>query len=118
MIAVAKITAKGQTRIPADIRAALQISPGDTIAWESLPDGSARVRRILPLDLEYLQALEGTLLEWQAPPTRRPAVTYEPGQVVRVPFPFTDRTVSKNRPALCSPTRRPSMPPPGTSCSP
>jgi mRNA interferase MazF len=27
-------------------------------------------------------------------------VTYERGQVVRVPFPFTDRAASKNRPAL------------------
>lgn len=27
-------------------------------------------------------------------------MTYERGQVVRVPFPFTDRTASKNRPAL------------------
>lgn len=27
-------------------------------------------------------------------------MTCEPGQVVRVPFPFTNRTASKNRPAL------------------
>ncbi|CAI8802439.1 mRNA interferase MazF [Methylococcus capsulatus] len=27
-------------------------------------------------------------------------MTYERGQVVRVPFPFTDRAASKNRPAL------------------
>ncbi|UTV80046.1 type II toxin-antitoxin system PemK/MazF family toxin [Acidithiobacillus sp. YTS05] len=27
-------------------------------------------------------------------------MTYEPGQVLRVPFPFTDRDASKNRPAL------------------
>jgi len=27
-------------------------------------------------------------------------VTFERGQVVRVPFPFTDRTAGKNRPAL------------------
>jgi mRNA interferase MazF len=31
---------------------------------------------------------------------RMPTVTYERWQVVRVPFPFTDRTASKNRPAL------------------
>jgi AbrB family looped-hinge helix DNA binding protein len=67
MIAIAKITAKGQTTVPADIRAALRIGPGDTIAWEILPDGSARVRRVLPLDLEYLKALEGTLSEWSGP---------------------------------------------------
>ncbi|MFM8443179.1 MAG: hypothetical protein ACKN9W_07540 [Methylococcus sp.] len=27
-------------------------------------------------------------------------MTYDAGQVVRVPFPFTDRTASKNRPVL------------------
>lgn len=64
MKAVAKITAKGQTTIPADIRAALHISPGDLIAWEIEPDGSARVRRVQPLDIDYLKAVEGTLCEW------------------------------------------------------
>lgn len=31
---------------------------------------------------------------------RRPTVTFERFTVVRVPFPFTDRTATKNRPAL------------------
>lgn len=31
---------------------------------------------------------------------KMPTVIYERWQVVRVPFPFTDRTTSKNRPAL------------------
>lgn len=30
----------------------------------------------------------------------RPTVTFERWQVVRVPFPFTDRVATKNRPAL------------------
>ncbi|AAU90965.1 MULTISPECIES: AbrB/MazE/SpoVT family DNA-binding domain-containing protein [Methylococcus] len=67
MTAVAKITAKGQTTIPADIRAALHVGPGDLIAWEIEPDGSARVRRVQPLDIEYLKAVEGTLSEWTSP---------------------------------------------------
>ncbi|QXP89129.1 AbrB/MazE/SpoVT family DNA-binding domain-containing protein [Methylococcus capsulatus] len=67
MTAVAKITAKGQTTIPAEIRAALHVSPGDLIAWEIEPDGSARVRRVQPLDIEYLKAVEGTLSEWTSP---------------------------------------------------
>ncbi len=65
--AIAKITAKGQTTIPASIRAAMGAKPGDLIAWEVEPDGSVRVRRIGPLDLEYLRALEGTLTEWAGP---------------------------------------------------
>ena len=64
MIAVAKITAKGQTTIPQDVRIAMHFAAGDLIAWEVGPDGTATVRRIQPLDLEYLRAVEGTFSEW------------------------------------------------------
>lgn len=64
MLAVAKITAKGQTTIPQDVRAALRVAPGDLIAWEVGADGTATVRRVQPLDLDYLRAVEGTLSEW------------------------------------------------------
>lgn len=64
MFAVAKITAKGQTTIPQNVRAALHVSPGDLIAWEVGADGTATVRRAQPLDLEYLRAVEGTVTEW------------------------------------------------------
>jgi len=64
MLAVAKITAKGQTTIPQDVRTALHVAPGDLIAWEVGADGTATVRRVQPLDLDYLRAVEGTLSEW------------------------------------------------------
>ena len=64
MFAVAKITAKGQTTIPQDVRTALHVAPGDLIAWEVRADGTATVRRVQVLDLEYLRAVEGTLSEW------------------------------------------------------
>ena len=64
MLAIAKITAKGQTTIPQDVRAALHVGPGDLIAWEIGADGTATVRRVQPMDLEYMRALEGTLSEW------------------------------------------------------
>ncbi|MBS0508268.1 MAG: type II toxin-antitoxin system PrlF family antitoxin [Proteobacteria bacterium] len=64
MTAFAKITSKGQTTIPADIRVALQVGPGDKLAWEVLEDGVVQVRRVQPLDVEYLHAMEGTLDEW------------------------------------------------------
>ncbi|MDW8336961.1 MAG: type II toxin-antitoxin system PrlF family antitoxin [Tepidimonas sp.] len=67
MATIAKITAKGQTTIPADIRAALRVGPGDSLVWELEADGSARVRRVQPLDLDYLKAVEGTLSEWASP---------------------------------------------------
>ncbi len=64
MVAVAKITAKGQTTIPRDVRVALHVEAGDLIAWEVGPDGTATVRRVQPLDIDYLRAVEGTLGEW------------------------------------------------------
>ena len=64
MLAFAKITAKGQTTIPQDVRAALNVVPGDLITWEVGADGTATVRRVQPIDIEYLRALEGTLGEW------------------------------------------------------
>ena len=67
MAAVAKITAKGQTTIPQAVRAALHVVPGDLIAWEVDADGTATVRRVLPMDIEYLRAIEGTLSEWAGP---------------------------------------------------
>jgi AbrB family looped-hinge helix DNA binding protein len=64
MLVVAKITSKGQTTIPQEVRAALHISPGDLIAWDIGADGTATVRRVHPMDIEYLRAVEGTLSEW------------------------------------------------------
>jgi AbrB family looped-hinge helix DNA binding protein len=64
MLVVAKITSKGQTTIPQEVRAALHLSPGDLIAWDIGADGTATVRRVHPMDLEYLRAVEGTLSEW------------------------------------------------------
>ena len=61
---VAKITAKGQTTIPRDVREALSVSPGDFLIWNVGSDGTATVRRIQPVDLEYMRAIEGTLSEW------------------------------------------------------
>lgn len=64
MPAIAKITAKGQTTVPREIRTLLEIGPGDLIAWEVEQDGRVAVRRVRPLDLEYLQAIQSTLSEW------------------------------------------------------
>ena len=64
MHVLTKVTAKGQTTIPQVVRAALQVAAGDRIAWEIGTDGTATVRRVRPLDLDYLRAVEGTLSEW------------------------------------------------------
>ena len=66
MPTIAKVTVKGQTTIPREIRVALQIKPGDLLLWETGDEGVAKVRRVQPLDLAYLRAVEGTLGEWSS----------------------------------------------------
>ena len=65
MTAISKITSKGQTTVPQAVRAALKSKPGDLIAWEIDARGTVGVRRIQAADLEYLKAVEGTLIEWR-----------------------------------------------------
>jgi len=64
MLAIAKITAKGQTTVPQDVRRALHVVPGDSITWSVDAQGIATVRRAMPLDIDFLRAVEGTLGEW------------------------------------------------------
>ena len=64
MRALAKITAKGQTTIPREIRQVLKVGPGDTLLWELGAQGEVVVRQVQPMDVAYLGALEGTLSEW------------------------------------------------------
>lgn len=64
MRVVARVTAKGQTSIPQHVRKALNITPGELITWEIGTDGTATVRRVQPMDMDYLHTIEGTLSEW------------------------------------------------------
>ena len=56
----AKMSSKGQVTIPADIRRALNVSQGDTLVWETTSQGQVIVKRVEPLDLDYLAAMSGT----------------------------------------------------------
>lgn len=51
------ITAKGQTTVPAEIRASLEAQPGTRLVWHLLPDGGLLVRA----KSQSLMALAGTL---------------------------------------------------------
>jgi antitoxin PrlF len=64
MSVLARITSKGQTTIPKEVRAALAVGSGDSLVWDIRPDGRVEVRRAQPMDLEFHRALEGTLGEW------------------------------------------------------
>jgi antitoxin PrlF len=65
--AIRRVTARGRTTIPREIREALGIAPGDSIVWEVPPGGTAVVRRVQPRDEAYFRAVEGTLSEWTSP---------------------------------------------------
>jgi antitoxin PrlF len=61
---ISKITAKGQTTVPQEVRVALKSKPGDLLAWEIDTNGQVGVRRVQPMDVEYLRAIEKTMSEW------------------------------------------------------
>jgi AbrB family looped-hinge helix DNA binding protein len=46
--AISRVTARGRTTIPREIREALGIAPGDSTVWEVAVDGTAIVRRAQP----------------------------------------------------------------------
>jgi AbrB family looped-hinge helix DNA binding protein len=60
-----KVTTKYQTTIPLEVREKLGIRQGDMVAFE-LENGVVRLRRVVPLDVEYAKALAGTLGEWSS----------------------------------------------------
>ncbi len=66
-VAKSRLTKKYQATIPALVRKQLGLKPGDAIMFEeSKPTGTIILRRAEPLDLEYLEALEHTLSEWDS----------------------------------------------------
>ncbi len=67
MTATSKITSKGRTTIPQDVRKAMLIGPGDVIVREIKQEGVAGVRRLSDLEVDYLHCLESTLSEWDGP---------------------------------------------------
>ena len=66
MIYLAKLSSKGQITIPSDVRTHLQLKTGDTLAWNLEDSGKVSVRRVEPIDIDYLSALNGTLSEWNS----------------------------------------------------
>lgn len=65
-MAESTITAKGQTTVPADIRARLHAKPGTRLVWCAMPDGTiiVRAKNRSVLDLAgLLEAPEGKRLD-------------------------------------------------------
>ena len=63
---LAKLSSKGQVTIPAEVRKSLHLKTGDTLAWDIESSGIITVRRVEPVDIDYLSALSGTLSEWNS----------------------------------------------------
>jgi antitoxin PrlF len=61
-----RITSKGQTTIPREVRQRLSLKPGDVVVYE-LDDDEVRLRKQGPLDVSYLRAVQTTLSEWDSP---------------------------------------------------
>lgn len=68
-----KITSKSQTTVPSEVRKALNVGPGDTLAYRVGPEGVV-VTRAEPMDFAYLRGLEISLSEWG---TAEDAVAYD-----------------------------------------
>ena len=60
-----KLTTKCQATIPEKIRGVLNLHPGDSVVFEVNADEKVFIRKATPIDYEFVQALEGTLVsEW------------------------------------------------------
>jgi antitoxin PrlF len=66
MSVLSKLTSKGQTTIPRKVRDKLALQPGDLIAFEIQGD-VVRLRKVEPVDVGYLRAVQTTLSEWESP---------------------------------------------------
>lgn len=59
------LTVKGQTTIPVEVRKALNLEPGDMVAFE-VKNHKAILTKIEPLDYAYHRALARSLSEWDS----------------------------------------------------
>ncbi len=60
------LTSKGQATIPAEIRHALNLKPGDKLTFE-IHDQKAVIAKAKQFDYLYHAAISDTLSEWDSP---------------------------------------------------
>ena len=64
-VITSKLTTKCQATIPEKIRGILGLRAGDSVVFEVAKDEKVFIRKATPIDYEFAQALEGTLVsEW------------------------------------------------------
>lgn len=59
------LTSKGQATIPADVRKAMHLSPGDVVVFV-IKDHKAVISKAEPFDYPYHRAVSKTLSEWDS----------------------------------------------------
>jgi AbrB family looped-hinge helix DNA binding protein len=64
-MSVSRLTKKYQTTVPAEIRKFLNLIEGDKVDFE-ICNNQVIIRKITPLEIEYLNSLESTLQEWNS----------------------------------------------------
>jgi AbrB family looped-hinge helix DNA binding protein len=62
----AKLTSKFQATIPKEVRTTLHLKSHDQIVYEITEDDQVILRKATPFDIDYLQALNYTLTEWES----------------------------------------------------
>ena len=60
-----RVTSTFQITIPQSIRDAMGISQGDVVVFE-IEEGRVFIKKLQPLNLDYLNAFSGTLSEWSS----------------------------------------------------
>ena len=60
------VTRNGRTTDPARGAGAARPAPGDSLVYE-VEGETVRLRRLAPVDLAYLRAVQATLSEWDSP---------------------------------------------------
>jgi AbrB family looped-hinge helix DNA binding protein len=65
-VAVSKVTSKNQITVPAPVREALCLAKGDSLLFEVADDGAVTLRKAVPLDAAFTDALQSQLSEWDS----------------------------------------------------
>ena len=63
---VSRLTSKGQATIPAPVRRALGLKPGEAVRFE-VKGKSVTLRRVDPLDAAFMKMQQESLSDWDAP---------------------------------------------------
>lgn len=61
---MSKISSKGQTTIPQEVRESLQARPGDLLQY-TIENGKVIIRKFTPDDVLFLKGMQAQLSEWQ-----------------------------------------------------